>query len=148
MNTSNEKITIIIDTREQLPYRFPHPTLRKALPAGDYSLLGYESKMALERKTKADAYGTIGKGRSRFVVELERLATYDYAAIIVESSLSDFLKPPPRSKLHPKSAINSLIAWSIRYNISVFFTDNRTLGQTVALRLLEKYWKGQQHHIK
>ena len=129
---------IVIDSREQLPYAFERSVVR-ALKAGDYSVLGMETRIAVERKSKADAYGTIGKGRRRFVRELERMGTYEYAAIVIECTLSSFLRPPNRSSLNPRSAINSLIAWSIRYGVHLFFADSRELARGLTYRILEKF---------
>ena len=56
---------VVVDTREQRPYRYPG-SLRGTLPSGDYSLLGLESLVAVERKEKADAYASLGRGRARF----------------------------------------------------------------------------------
>lgn len=95
----------------------------------------------MERKSKSDAYGTIGGGRKRFVRELERMAEMDYACIVIECSLEAFLRQPFRSRLKPNSAINSLIAWSVRYGIPIWFTDRRINGHAVTLRILEKFWK-------
>ena len=131
---------VVIDTREQLPYEF-EDSITRTLKTGDYSLFGYEDQITVERKTKADAYGTIGKGRTRFIKELERLSEIDYSAIVVEASLTNFIEPPRFSQLNPKSAINSLLAWSIRYGVHVYFADNRVMGNLLTLRLLERYWK-------
>ena len=131
---------VVIDTREQLPYKF-EDSITRTLQTGDYSLFGYEDQITVERKTKADAYGTIGKGRTRFIKELERLREIDYSAIVVEASLSNFVEPPRFSQLNPKSAINSLLAWSIRYGVHVYFADNRVMGNLLTLRILERYWK-------
>jgi DNA excision repair protein ERCC-4 len=131
---------VVIDTREQLPYEF-EDSITRTLQTGDYSLFGYEDQITVERKTKADAYGTIGRGRTRFIKELERLSEIDYSAIVVESSLSDFIEPPRFSQLNPKSALNSLLAWSIRYRVFIFFADNRVMGNLLTLRILERYWK-------
>ena len=131
---------VVIDTREQLPYEFEDSIIR-TLQTGDYSLFGYEDQITVERKTKADAYGTIGKGRTRFIKELERLREIDYSAIVVEASLSNFVEPPRFSQLNPKSAINSLLAWSIRYGVHIYFADNRIMGNLLTVRILERYWK-------
>ena len=130
--------TVIIDSREQHPYEFEKSVTRK-LETGDYSLQGFETQVCVERKTKSDAYGSFGRGRSRFIKELERMPELKYSAIIVESSLGNFLKPPRFSQLNPNSAIMSLIAWSIRYNVHVFFADNRIMGNWLTLRILEKF---------
>jgi ERCC4-type nuclease len=129
---------LVVDTREQLPYPFPGAVV-KTLNAGDYSVLGYETRVAVERKTHADAYGSLGASRTRFQRELERLADYDYAAIVVECSLPDFLKPPLFSRLHPNAAIGSLLGWSVRYGLPVFFTSDREHGQSTTRQLLTKF---------
>ena len=131
---------VVIDTREQLPYEF-EDSITRTLQTGDYSIFGYEDQITVERKTKADAYGTIGKGRTRFIKELERLREIDYSAIVVEASLTNFVEPPRFSQLNPKSAINSLLAWSIRYGVHIYFADNRVMGNLLTLRILERYWK-------
>lgn len=133
-------LTIIVDTREQQPYIFDNSII-KTLVAGDYSVEGYENLVTCERKTLQDAYGTIGKGRKRFERELEKLKEYEYAAIIVEASLKEFLQPPPFSKLNSKSAINSLISWSIKYGIHVYFASDRLHGAAITYRILEKFRK-------
>ena len=131
---------VVIDTREQLPYEF-EDSITRTLQTGDYSIFGYENQITVERKSKADAYGSIGRGRTRFVKELERLSEIDYSAIVVEASLSNFVEPPRFSQLNPKSAINSLLAWSIRYGVHIYFADNRVMGNLLTLRILERYWK-------
>ena len=132
-------LTIITDSRERTPYKFKNSITRK-LNTGDYSIEGFEYQVCVERKTKIDAYGTFGKGRARFIKELQRMSEFEYSAIVIESSLSDFLIPPPFSMLNPKSAIQSLIAWSIRYNVHIFFADNREMGMKLTKSILEKYF--------
>lgn len=131
---------IVIDTREQKPYRFPNSII-KSLKTGDYSIEGLEDRVTVERKTKIDAYGTFSNGRQRFLKELQRLADFDYPAIVIESSVKDFLVTPKFSKMNPRSAISSILAWSVKYKIHVFFTDNRLMGNAVTAKILEKYWK-------
>jgi len=146
MKTNN--FTIIIDSREQKPYLFPKGTntTTKKLDAGDYSVAGYEDKITIERKSKIDAYGTIGKGRKRFIRELERMEGYDFKAIVIESSMRDFvMEPPYPSKLNPKSAINSLISWSIEYGVHICFVNDREMGMALVYRTLEKYYLKQQN---
>ncbi|MFA5138353.1 MAG: ERCC4 domain-containing protein [Elusimicrobiota bacterium] len=134
----SEDFVIAVDTREQRPYSFPHCEL-KALAAGDYSLVNYETRIAIERKSKADCYSSLGRGRARFKREVERLARLEYAAIVIECSLDDFLTPPPFSQMSPKAAINTLVGWSVKYRICVFFAGSRRHGRTLTYRLLEKF---------
>jgi ERCC4-type nuclease len=132
--------TVVIDSREQQPYRFPGAVV-KGLPTGDYSILGLENRVAIERKSKTDAYGSLGSGRVRFEKELQRLSKLDYAAIVIESTLAEFLEAPAFSQMNPKAAVNSIIAWSVKYRVCVFFAGERCLAETLTLRLLEKFWK-------
>ena len=132
-------LKIITDSREKYPYPF-EGSITKKLNTGDYSIEGYEYQVCVERKTKTDAYGTIGNGRSRFIKELQRMSELEYSAIIIESSLTSFLIPPPFSKLNPKSAIMSLVSWSIKYGVHVYFADNREMGMKLTKSILEKYF--------
>ena len=138
---------IAIDTREQRPYDFPGAEV-KTLPTGDYSIVGLENLVAIERKTKRDAFNSWGQGRARFRREWERLTTFDYAAIVVEDSVSGFLRRPPHSKMNPRSAMCSLLAWSVKYRVPVFFADDRAHGQALTRKLLEMYFKyrGEEIH--
>jgi ERCC4-type nuclease len=129
----------VIDIREQRPYRFARSTVAW-LPTGDYSLQGHEDRIAIERKTKTDAYSSLGHNRTRFQREWERLAQMDYAAVVIESTLPGFLSPPLFSRLNPSSAICTLLAWSVRYGVHVFFAGDRKHGNNVTRQLLNKYY--------
>ena len=145
---------IINDTREQLPYDFqsigvdpPPITIRKTLESGDYSLEGYETRIAIERKSKADAYGTFGKGRNRFERELERLSHYEFAAVVIESEWLDLIRhPPARSRLNPKTIFVSVIAWCQRFDVHFFTVPNRAFAEKLTYRLLERFWR--DHHAR
>ena len=129
---------VAVDTREHKPYRFARSEVR-TLATGDYSVVGLEDQIAIERKSQADAYGSLGHGRARFERELERLSRFDYAAIVIESSLKGFLLPPAFSRLHPTAALNSILAWSVKYGVHVFFADDRRHANALTYQLLEKY---------
>jgi len=52
------KPIIVVDTREQRAYTFPESrvggVVQAALPAGDYSVQGFETQIAIERKSLSD----------------------------------------------------------------------------------------------
>jgi len=135
-----KEFTIVIDSREQHPYKFEGAVI-KALKSGDYSILGLEDKITVERKTKEDAYASLGAGRARFEKELKRLSGFDYSAIVIESSLADFLKVPAFTKMNPRAAMNSLVSWSVKYKVFVFFASDRRHAKALVYRILQKYWK-------
>jgi ERCC4-type nuclease len=143
-----DEMIIIIDTREQLPYRFwkcvkPHPKIEfAALKTGDYSLKGFEDKIVVERKTIADAYNSFVRGRTRFEKELERMQALEYAAVVIEGDWLDILRSPPiRSKVRPKSIYASIIAWEQRYGVSFWPCPNRAFARKTTYRILERYWR-------
>jgi ERCC4-type nuclease len=132
--------TIVIDSREQRPYKFRGAVVQ-ALKSGDYSILGLEDKIAVERKSKEDAFSSLGAGRERFEKELKRLSGYDYSAIVIESNLDDFLQAPSFTRMNPKAAMNSLISWSVKYGVHIFFASDRHHARALVYRILEKYSK-------
>ena len=99
---TSPELVVAIDTREQKPYRFPRSEVM-TLATGDYSVVGLEDRIAIERKTKEDAYSSLGQGRARFERELQRLSRFDYAAIVIETSLPEFLQAPAFSRMNPRS---------------------------------------------
>jgi ERCC4-type nuclease len=139
---------IVIDSNEQLPYKFQTPSIRAKLPTGDYSLEGFEDRISIERKELNDLIKCLMNGskndtfdRDRFERELLRGMEFDYFAVVVEASLSDIVSGNYRSKMTPKSAIQSLLAFSVRYKLPIFFCDNRAYAQRVTESLLLKYAK-------
>ena len=138
---------IVIDTREQLPYTFqainpPPDTIRKVLVSGDYSVEGFEDRIAIERKSKVDFYGSVGRGRRRFEAELERFSKFEYAAVVIESDWLGLIKnPPARSRLNPKTIFVSVIAWSQRFDVHFFTAPGRAFAEKLTFRLLERFYK-------
>ena len=134
---------IAIDTREQLRYMFDgYESFRTTLTTGDYSLEGFENRLAVERKNHADAWGCLTEGRKRFERCLERLSALDRAAIVIEASMAEFCVPPPQIKrVNAATAMGSYISWSTKYRIPVFFAENRQWGERVVLRILAAYYK-------
>ena len=162
--------TIVVDTREQHGYDFSGffadakywhadgtkpplviPLKQKALRSGDYSLEGYEDTIAIERKSKVDAFSTFCHEHDRFERELERLNTLPgWAGVVVEASLISCLRdPPPHTKYAPKSFYRQLRAWQIRYRgVHWEFHSIRTEAERAVLRLLERYWLDDQKRRK
>lgn len=139
IQTSAMGLTIKIDSREQLPYKFNHPTEVGALACGDYSLAGLENHVAIERKTIDDLIGCLTKGRARFERELSRGRALDYFALVLEASLADLANGNYRSKMLPKSAVQSLMAFSVRYHLPIFFCESRKYAQKITESLLLKF---------
>ena len=132
-----EAPTIIIDSREQIPYVFQGvETVRRALPAGDYSVLGHEDVIAVERKSLDDFVNTVIKDRLRFKNELLKLTEYPHACVVVEGSLSDILHGKYLSGAHPSSLFGAVIAIIIDFRVPVFFTHDRQTAVRFTLEYL------------
>ena len=134
-----EQPVIAIDTREQAPYRFA-PSEIVTLKTGDYSLVGLEDRVAVERKSKVDAFTSLGRERARFEREVCRLSELEFGAIVVEATLQDLLCPPRFSQMNPRSVVASLLAWSVKYGVPVYFAGDRIHAQATTRCLLTKFW--------
>jgi len=129
---------IKIDSREQAPYEFENSEVG-TIPVGDYTIYGLENHIAIERKELNDLIVCLTTGRERFEKELYRSRGLDYFSLIVEASLSDIANGRYRSDMNPKSAIQALLAFSVRYRLPIFFCENRKYGQRITESLLCKY---------
>jgi hypothetical protein len=104
---------------------------------------GWETRVAVERKSLADLFSTIGQGRERFVRELERLAEYDFATVVVEAEISTILTaPPPHTQLSPKTVTRSVRTWQQRYpRVHWMFLPGRQAAMLWGYRVLEGWCK-------
>jgi ERCC4-type nuclease len=151
-------LTIIIDSREQLPYTFeglvddagPHPTglplrvpaVRRALPVGDYGVLGLP-RVVVERKSLGDFYSSLARRRENFRDRVVRMhESCDFAAVVVEAEFREaYLDPPPFSELNPKSMSRTVTAWRVRYpRVHWLFLWSRAAAESMTYRILERYW--------
>lgn len=134
------EMRIICDSREQCGYAFPdHETKVSKLDTGDYSICGLEDHISIERKGLGDLINCLSHDRQRFEAELYRGKSLDYFALVVEASLSDIANGSYRSRMTPASAIQSLVSFSVRYRLPVWFCGSREYGQRVTESLLTKY---------
>jgi hypothetical protein len=153
--------TVAIDQQEKLWYTFAGMTADAAdgggsfrvpfrrihLKTGDYSLIGHESEITVERKSLADLYKTIGRERERFERELARMAPFEFAAVMIEAGWEEILtRPPEHTQTKPKTIYRSVIAWQQRYPaIQWWAVEGRELAEVTTFRILERFWKEKQN---
>ncbi len=113
--------------------------MRRALPAGDYSVVGLEEWVAVERKSLDDLVASVTRERARFLREMERLGTFDAACVVVEAELADVAAHRYRSKARPRSIVGSVITIGLRYRVPTYFCGSRALGAAFAERYLVRY---------
>lgn len=134
---------ILVDTREQNPFTFtgyevdPEPA---TLPVGDYSLPGFEDRAAIERKSLDDLVGCLkGSNRERFEKELARGRAYDLFCVVIEAPLSDVSQGKYHSDMRPQAALQSIIAFMVRYRVPFVWAGSREGAEYVTYSLLSKY---------
>ena len=109
--------TVIKDTREQDGYTFIKEKARgfeclgminKKLDTGDYSLLGFEDKICIERKAStSELANNLGKDKYRFLKEIERMRAFPHKFIILEFTLEDLMNFPEGAGI-PQENLNSI----------------------------------------
>lgn len=134
---------IVIDTREQAPYSFDKYQVKltsRTLPAGDYSLPGFEDRVAIERKSLDDLISCLmNSNRDRFERELQRASHYDLFCVIVEAPMLDVSRGNYRSNMKPHSALQSLVTFQVRYRVPFMWCGDRAGGEYITYSLLSKY---------
>ena len=129
------------DSREQRPYTFSCPSEVGTVPVGDYSICGLEDCITIERKEINDLIGCLTSGRERFEKELHKAKALDYFALVIEATFRDLVEGNYRSEMNPKSVVQSLVAFSVRYKLPIFFAESREWGERLTESLLSKYAK-------
>jgi DNA excision repair protein ERCC-4 len=149
--------TLAVDTREQAPFSFQGfearendqrvplviPTQLTSLQTGDYSVSGFESRVAVERKSLEDLYGTLGGGRERFERELERLQEMDFAAVVVESTWSRVMEGIEGRRITPEAILSSVFSYQQRFRgVHWWMCQNRRDAETATFRILRRFAEG------
>lgn len=136
------EFTLLKDSREPeiaFDAYFTAPCEVQYLKTRDYSVKGFEDKVAIERKTIDDLVGCLGKSRERFERELQRATDFQFFAVLVESSYFELSEGIYRSRLHPRSGVESVSAFEVRYNIPFLFCGNQELAARKCESLLRKF---------
>lgn len=143
---------VIIDTREQAPFLFGQydaQVERGTLPTGDYSLPGFEDRVAIERKSLDDLVGCLkGGNRDRFERELARGRAYELFAVVCEGSWQDVSAGGFRSEMRPQAVLQSIMAFMVRYQVNFIMAGSRAAGEYITFSLLAKYMREIEERFK
>ena len=129
---------IVIDSREQESYTFACETVKAKLDAGDYSVVGFEQRVAVERKSLRDFVGTVIHDFDRFARELAKLSAMDAACIVVEADLTAVLCGLHHDALRavaPQSLLGAATYIGIKYRVPVYWCGSRP----AAVRFTDAY---------
>ncbi len=131
-----EGITAVVDTREQRPLNLdPLRTVQGTLPTADYSLLGLEHHVVIERKSLPDLLSSIGRDRNRFDREVQRLLAYPVRCLVVESTWAEIEAGRWSSKVTASAALGSLLGWVAR-GLPIIMAGTHERAGRYASRLL------------
>lgn len=131
---------IIIDTREQKPFKFNDvKIIESKLEYGDYSLLPNKG-VSVERKSLGDLYGTLSGGLERFGREVERAKKVDgYLVVVVEATINNVLYQKRKfGKCSGEFIMHNMRKILRTYdNIQFVFCDGRKDAQQKTVHILE-----------
>lgn len=140
-------MTIIIDTREQLPFSFKGyecDVNYGKLDTGDYSVLingeHVSNGVSVERKSLNDLIGCFTQGRDRFERELVRMQEFKSCAIVVESPFRKLSYGDYVSKMSPYSAIQSVLSMTQKFRIPFLFAETRKQAEFLTFHFLRHYY--------
>lgn len=163
---------VLVDTREQLPYEFlgfhadsdddNRPMLVRTeskhlgTSRGDYSINGFEGRIAIERKSVEDAIGTFlshGDRRDAWLATLDYLAGIECAAVIVEGSIGTCLKSitsrgSRSQKTLMKEFHTQVLAWEQDLRVPFIFCDSRRFAELTTLRLMRRFYRHANEKIE
>lgn len=142
-NPTCHALEIVVDTREQRPFTFAGSgylatVTRAGLKTGDYSLMNLEDSIAVERKGLDDLVGCLTVGRDRFERELDRSRSLSCFAVVVEASMGDIARHRYTSRMNPHAALQSILAFQVRYGVPFVWAGSRTGAEYVTYWWLHK----------
>jgi len=165
MPKKKTKPKLIIDTREKTPWDFDddedfEEVIVRKLDAGDYSLVGLEEVVSIERKASADELlNNFMSQKDRIYAEIERMSDYPFKFIIIEQDLETLMDPKSyyinrlaNRRKRPKSprmpiavVISNLTKMMLEHNVHVIFAGSRAqkLAKGILLAVHEMDRKGE-----
>lgn len=126
---------VVVDTREQTPWTFEGQgiTLRRSkLQAGDYSVAGLETRIAIERKSLEDWIGTVLRDRARFYKELELLRAFDFRCVIIEAGVREIVERKTTSAIPASSILGFVAEITVAQSVPVYLAGSRAEAQVLA----------------
>ena len=129
-------VTAISDSREQNPLCLdPLKVKTEALTTGDYTCVGCEDLIRIERKSLPDLIGCVGRDRDRFEREVERLLAFPVRILLIESTWPAIEMKGWRGKVAVSQVVGSLLGWQAK-GISVHMAGDHKRAGEHAARLL------------
>jgi ERCC4-type nuclease len=132
---------VIKDTREQEGYHFSafntcSGMIEQKLDTGDYSIVGMEDKICVERKGCVEELAiNLGQKKHAFLDEIKRMKDFKHKYLVLEFSLEDLLKFPEETRIPIKNKssvkitgrymLKCLIEFELYNDVHVLFCGNK-----------------------
>jgi ERCC4-type nuclease len=142
------KLPVVMSDQEKRPWLFDPELVvvhKRYLRTGDYTLLGLEDQITLERKSLGDFVNTVIHDAIRFRKELVRMSGFDVAAIAVEADVGMVLRHEYESDVEPASVLGKAHGLFLDHGVPVFFWGGPETAAVMAYRLLLLADKKLQH---
>lgn len=135
-----EGFILLQDTREQKPLFKPcDHIIARGLKTGDYSILGFEEALTVERKSIPDLFGSLGKGRDNFEKRIVRMKAMTWAAILIEGSEKRTMRKQAYSKMNVNQIYHALSSYEVG-GIHIYFAENKRDAQDWVLSRLTRFY--------
>lgn len=96
-------------------------------------MLGWEDRIAIERKSLQDMIACVTYERDRFKRELERLLAYKHRALVIEAHMSQVLLKQYSGQANPRAILNSIHSFGLQANMYVAWVGAHSVaGKEVA----------------
>jgi len=145
-------LTVLVDTREIKPFPFQGSGLKtkfKRLKTGDYTLVGLESKLCIERKGSVEElysnlHGT-KRERERQLSVFRRMLSFPYRYLVIEATASDLVRPSIyHTEISPQTFLSDFLEITMSYQLTPVFIGHRS-GRSLQyfyefLRIIWSLW--------
>lgn len=147
-------MNIVVDVREKKPFEFSkydYPDIQVStgkLQTADYSLLGMENIVGVERKSLPDLIQCLSHERDRFERELARAMGLRSFMVVVEADWQSLVNGKYNSGMNPRAAAQSVISMQSRWKTAFFFAGSRQEAENVTASFLRHFLRSAERSLK
>ena len=138
---------IIVDTREQEPFPLEGlRVIRRKLDFGDYSLMGHQKRVAVERKSFEDLFGTLASLKSIERFERELLRAGEAGArlyIVIEADPAQVYAGFRMTQVPGRAILERLFKLCSRHGVAPVFGGTRRGAEIATLAILRAHAGGE-----
>ena len=136
------RAVLLVDTREQNPFRFSRfdgwfaGTEARALNLGDYSIAGLEDVCVVERKELSDLVRSCTVDRRAFIHRLRAMAEVPHRLLVITSGLSQIKSAYSHANVDPNQVTQFLVATLAGLQVPFLCSETHELGEELVASYL------------